>query len=323
MKRFASRFLAAVGAACLAACLPAMAESPFPTRPLRMVVPLAAGGPTDFLARAVAQDMARDLGQPIVVDNKAGADGLIAAREVIASPADGHTVLFAIGSMVASPLQSAPPAFDWSGELAPVGRVARVSFAMAVHPDVPARDIAEFVAHARANPDKLNFATNTLSELAAASQLMKATGIRMTRVPYKGGAQALPDVLAGRVQVMFGPITLIAPQAGKGALRPLATLLPARSAALPDVPTMAEAGYPEVTVPTWQAIFVPAKTPPATVARLSRALQAALARPELRAEIERRAIFVDPSSPAELASAVAQDQRDWLRLIADYRIGKE
>lgn len=323
MKHPAARILAVLGVALCAASSSALAESPYPNKPLRMIVPLPPGGPTDVLARTVAQDMARTLGQPVVVENKAGADGSIAAREAIGSPADGYTILFAIGSMVAFPLQSTPPAFDWAAELAPVGRVARMSFVMAVHPDVPARTVAEFVAYARAHPDRLNFATSTLSELAAASQFMKAAGIRMTRVSYKGGTQAMPDVLAGRVQVMFAPVTLIAPQAQNGALRPLAVLLPQRSAALPDVPTMAEAGYAEVTVPTWQAVFVPAKAPPAVVERLAGALAATLAKPEVRVEIERRSIFVDYGTPAELARTIAQDQQNWTRLIAEHRIGKD
>ena len=307
----------------VAAGLPAHAQSDFPSSPLRLIVPLAAGGPTDFLARSVAQDLARTLGQPVVVENRPGADGLIAARDVIAAPADGHTLLFAIGSMLAAPLQSRPPAFDWRAEFAPLGRVARVPFALVVHPGVPARSVEELVAHARAHPEQLNFATNTLSELMAAAQFMRAAGIRMTRVPYKGGAQAMPDLMAGRVQVWFGPLSLIAPQVQSGTLRALATLLPERSPALPGVPTLTEAGYPAVQVPTWQALFASAKTPAPTLERLASAVAAATARPEVRAEIEKRAIFVDPGAPAELARLVAADQEAWTHLIAEYRLGSE
>ncbi len=307
----------------IAAIPRAQAQGDFPSRPLRLVVPLAAGGPTDFLARTVAQDLARTLGQTVVVENKPGADGMIAAREVMAAPADGHTLLFAIGSMLAAPLQARPPAFDWRTEFAPLGRVARVPFALAVHPGVPARNVEELVAHARAHPEQLNFATNTLSELMAAAQFMRAAGIRMTRVPYKGGAQAMPDLVAGRVQVWFGPVSLIAPQAQSGALRALATLLPERSPALPGVPTLAEAGYPAVQVPTWQALFASAKTPALALERLASAVAAAAARPEVRSEIKKRAIFVDAGAAADLARAVAADQEAWTRLIAEYRLGSE
>jgi hypothetical protein len=166
----------------------------------------------------------------------------------MSAPADGHTLLFTPGSMLAAPLQARPPAFDWLSEFAPIGKAGRLSFCLAVHPDLPVRTVADLVAYARANPDKLSFSTATLSELMAASQFMKATDTRMVRVPYKGGTQAMPDLLAGRVQVMFGPVSLVLPHAKSGAVRVLATLLPQRSAALPDVPTMAEAGVAAVSV---------------------------------------------------------------------------
>jgi len=321
-RRLASHAIAAA-ALISAAASPTHAQGEFPSRALRLVVPLAPGGPTDFLARVVAQDMARTLGQPVLVENKPGGDGLIAAREVISAPADGHTLLFAIGSMLAAPLQSRPPAFDWRAELAPLGRVARVPFALAVHPGLPVRNVQELVAHARSHPDQLNFATNTLSELMAAAQFMRAAGIGMTRVPYKGGSQSMPDLLAGRVQVWFGPVSLIAPQVQAGSLRALATLLPERSPALPGVPTLAEAGYATVQVPTWQALFVPAKTPAPVLERLAAAVAAATARPEVRTEIEKRAIFVDPAPAAELGRMVAAEQGAWVRLIADYRLGSD
>ncbi|MEP6875835.1 MAG: tripartite tricarboxylate transporter substrate binding protein [Burkholderiales bacterium] len=316
------RALAAAALTSTAAS-PAHAQADFPSRALRIVVPLAAGGPTDFLARAIAQDMARTLGQPVIVENKPGADGLIAAREVIAAPADGHTLLLAIGSMLAAPLQSRPPAFDWRADLAPLGRVARVPFALAVHPGVPASSVQELVLYARSHPDQLNFATSTMSELMATAQFMRAAGISMTRVPYKGGAQSMPDLMAGRVQVWFGPVSLIAPQVQAGSLRALATLLPERSPALPGVPTLAEAGYASVQVPTWQALFAPAKTPAPVLERLAAAVTAATARPEVRAEIEKRAIFVDAASAAEVGRMVAAEQDGWIRLIAQYHLGSE
>ena len=179
------------------------------------------------------------------------------------------------------------------------------------------------MAYARTHPDQLNFATSTLSELMAAAQFMRAADIGMTRVPYKGGAQSMPDLLAGRVQVWFGPVSLIAPQVQAGSLRALATLLPERSPALPGVTTLAEAGYATVQVPTWQALFARAKTPAPVLERLAAAVTAATTRPEVRTEIEKRAIFVDAASAAELGRTVAAEQGAWIRLIADYRLGSE
>lgn len=301
----------------------AHAEEAYPAKPVRVVVPLAAGGPTDYLARTLAQSLSTSLGQPVVVENKPGADGAIAAREVINAPADGYTVLFAPGSLVAVPLLSNPPSFDWLAEFAPVGKVGRLSFCLMVNPELPVRNVAELVAYARANPDKLNYATSTMAELMAAAKFMKASGIRMTRVAYKGGAQAMPDLLAGRIQVMFGPASFAVQHVSSGGLRVLATLLPQRSAVLPEVPTLAEAGYAGVTVPTWQSVFVRAGTPAAVVERLAGGIDTMLARPEVRAEFERRLVFVEQAMPQELGATVKQDQAAWSALIAEYKLGTE
>jgi len=302
---------------------PAQAQDAYPSKAVRLVVPLPSGGPTDFLARMVAQHLSRSLGQPIVVDNKPGADGAIGAREVMSAPADGYTLLFTPGSVLAAPLQARPPAFDWLSEFAPIGKAGRLSFCLVVHPDLPVRTVAELVAYARANPDKVSFSTATLSELMAASLFMKATDTRMVRVPYKGGTQAMPDLLAGRIQVMFGPVALVQPHVRSGAVRVLATLLPERSGALPDVPTIAEAGVAGVSVPTWQSIFAPAKTPRPVVDRLAGELAAVMAKPEVRAELERRAMLPETDSPQALAMTVAQDQAAWTRLIAEYKLGAQ
>lgn len=315
--------LLCVFVALTANAIPALAQDIYPTKPIRLVVPLAAGGPTDYIARTVAKSLASSLGQPVIVDNKPGADGAIAAREVIAAVPDGYTLLFVTGSMIAVPLQVRPPSYDWLGQLSPVGKVGRVSFCLAVHPDVPAKTVAEFITYARANPERLNYGTSTMSELMAAAEFMKATGVRMTRVPYKGGAQAMPDLLAGRIHVMFGPVTLAQPYIRTGGIRVLATLLPKRSAVLPDVPTLAEAGYPGVSVPTWQSIFVPEKTPQAVVSRLATELTGILTKPEIGADFERRAVFIETATPNELAATVTKEQTTWLSLIAEYGVDRE
>jgi tripartite-type tricarboxylate transporter receptor subunit TctC len=299
---------------------PVAAQDSFPSKPLRLIVPLPPGGPSDALARVVAQGLSAGLGQSVVVDNKPGADGAIALREALAAPADGQTLLYATGSMLALPLLGKPAPFDWSAELAPVGKLGRVAFALMVHPDVPARSVAELVAYGRAQPGRLNYATSTLGELMVAAQFMKASGMQMTRVPYKGSAQAMPDLLGGRVQVMFGPLNQALSAAGQGGLRVLATLLPRRSAALPDVPTLAEAGYAEVAVPTWQSLFVPGKTPAAVTERLAREVAQVMGRPEVQADLERRALFPEPPSASELAATVVREQTMWAGLIAEYKL---
>lgn len=318
-------FLASLCGCALGVATPLRAEThgAFPSRPLRLLVPLPAGGPSDFIARAVAEQMGSLLGQRVVVENKPGADGLIAAREVAAAAADGYTVLYSPGSMLASSLLSRGPGLDWSRDLAPLGRVARVNFALAVHPDVPAATVADLVAHAKQRPGTLNVATSTPSEVMAMARFMRATGTQFTRVPYKGGTQALPDLLAGRVQVMFGPVALLLPHMRAGTVRILAQLTPQRSSGLPSVPTMSEAGLPEVTVPTWQALYAPAALAPDIKARLAAAVSSAMQDPNLKTELEKRVLSVDTAGPGELAEQIAREMREWQQLAQDFKLAAE
>lgn len=313
--------------AALAGPVPATAQpaaaAAYPTKPLRMLVPVAAGGPSDFIARQVAQQLGTALGQVVTVENKPGANGLLAAREALAAPADGHTLLYAPGSMIAAPLLAKGSGLDWTQDLAPLGKVGRVPFALAVHPGVPAQTVAELVKHAQQQPGGLNVATSTPAEVLAAAQFIKASGVQLTRVPYKGSAQALPDLLAGRVQLMFGPLSVLQPQAKSGALRLLATLAPQRSAALPDVPTMAEAGMAGVDVPTWQGLYTAAKVAPAIRDRLAADIAAVVAKPELRAEFERRMLAVEGASPRELAATITRELTVWSAVVDEYKLSAD
>jgi tripartite-type tricarboxylate transporter receptor subunit TctC len=218
-------------------------------------------------------------------------------------------------------MKAAP--YESLGELAPVSIVGRLTFAMFTHPGVPAKNLAEFIAHARVNPDKLAYASATASEHMAAAQLMKATGISMVRVPYKGGAQALPDLLAGRVQVYFTPISPGLPHVKEGKLRLIATLLPQRTPVAPDAPTIAEAGMAGVSVPTWQAIFAPPKTPREITDRLARDIAQAMKDPDLRAQFERLAILPEGSTPEVLAAAIRDEQKVWAQFVRDNGIVPE
>lgn len=298
----------------------AAAAETFPTRPLRLVVPLPAGGPSDFIARQAAQHLAAALGQAVVVDNKPGANGLVAAREVAAADADGHTLLYAPGSMIAAPLLAKGSSFDWVQQLAPLGKVGRVPFGLAVHPGVPAASVAELASHARAQPGQLNVATSTPSEVMAAAQFMKAAGVTLIRVPYRGAQQAMPDLLAGRVQVMFGPLSVLQPHVKSGALRLLAVLAPERSAVLPEVPTMREAGYAAVSVPTWQALYVSSRASAGTKERLAAAVAAAASRPEFRAELDKRMLAAESASPQDLSATMTSELAAWSSLVDDYKL---
>ncbi|MDQ7743088.1 Bug family tripartite tricarboxylate transporter substrate binding protein [Hydrogenophaga pseudoflava] len=311
-------------AAALAPLGPSHAQAPAAdlsaARSVRMVVPLPAGGPSDFIARLAAQHLSEALGQPVVVENKPGANGLIAAREVAATGGDGQVVLYAPGSMIATPLLARDPGFDWTRELAPLGKIGRVPFGLAVHPGVPATSVAELATLARQQPGALNVATSTPSEVMAAAQFMKAARATLTRVPYKGAQQAMPDLLAGRVQLMFGPLSALQPQVRSGALRLLAVLGSERSAAWPDVPTLGEAGFPGVAVPTWQALYVPVRVDGARQARLAQAVQAVAARPDVQAELGRRLLAAEAASPQELSATIRHELADWAALIDEYRL---
>ena len=318
MKRV-TRFIALLLSAALAAA-PAAAQ--WPAKPIRLVVPFPAGGATDAAARTVGQALSRSLAQPVVIENKPGADGTIAAQTVAAAPADGHTLLFAVASMMALPYLTQPAPFEAS-QFAPVSTVGRFAFGLYVHPSVPAKSVQELVAYARANPGKLNFASATVSEWLAAAQFMKATGTDMARIPYKGGAQAMPDLVAGRVQVYFTPVGPLAlGHVKEGRLRLLATLTDERQAVVPDIPTLAEAGVRGVSVPTQQMILAPAGTPPAVVDRLSGDIGAALRDAGVRADLDKQSLIVEGSSPAQLDATLRVVSREWASFVSEHHLAE-
>ncbi len=295
----------------------------YPNKPVRLVVPFAAGGPSDAAARTLAQGLSPALGQQVVVENKAGANGLIAAQAVAGAPADGYTLLWATGSMVGLPLLQKQPTLDWAKDFSPVALVGRLAFGMYVHPGVPAKSVAEFVGYARANPDRLSYGTSTLSEFLATVNFMKATGVSMVRVPYKGIANAMPDLISGRVQVYFGPMSTGLPQVRDGKLHMLAAALPQRSAAAPEVPTLEELGFHGVSVPVWQAVFAPARTPRDIVGRVSREIGKAAQNAEVRAQYDRQLLQVDAGTPEALAATVKTESAAWERFIRENDIPKE
>jgi tripartite-type tricarboxylate transporter receptor subunit TctC len=299
----------------LAAPTPALAQ--YPAKPVRLIVPFAAGGATDSAARTVGQALARSLGQPVLVENKPGAEGAIAGQAVAGAPADGYTLLFGAISMLALPFTMKPAPFDALADFAPVTTVGRLTFGMYVNPGVPSRSMAEFVAYARANPGKLNYASSTVSEQLAASQFMKAAGADMVKVPYKGGVAAMPDLVTGRVQVYFSPLSTGIGQVKDGRLRMLAVMLPRRSALLPDVPTMEEVGLPSVSVPTYQVILAPMKTPRDIVERLSKEVNLVLQDPQVRTELEKQGLMIEGSTPQALGATMKETTQAWAKFVRD------
>lgn len=310
-------------AAIVAAALPlAAAAADWPAKPLRWIVPFAAGGPTDGVARTVAQHVSKTLGQPVLIENKPGAEGAIAAQTVATSSPDGYTFLVGTSGTMALPATSAATAGFRISDFAPVGAFGSFAYGLFVHPDVPAKSVKELVAHAKAQPGKLNYASANMSEHMATAQFLRATGTDLVRVPYKGAAQAVPDLLANRVQVYFTPLVAGLQQAKDGRLRLLATVQPGRSALAPEAPTLVEAGVSGVAVQTRQMLFAPAKTAPEIVEKLARAVEGAIADPAVKAQLEARALVVEGASPAKLAALLERDNRDWAAFAREHGTGQ-
>jgi len=295
----------------------AAATAQYPSKPIRLVVPFAASGPTDTVARHTSQAMAKLLGQPIVIDNRPGADGAIAAQVVITAPADGHTLFFASSSVLALSQVTKPAPFETLTDLAPVFGVGRFTYAMYLHPSLPTPSMSDFIAYGRSNPGKVTFGSSNLAEFLAAVQVMKPTGIEMLRVPYKGQAQMMPDLIAGRVQVGFGPLGGGLPYVKDGRLRALA-VSPRRSPLIPDVPTMAEVGIRDFYVASYQMILAPAKTPREVVERLAQAATLALKEPELRSRLELMALAIEGAMPQPLSASIREGNGIWTRFARDH-----
>lgn len=306
------------------AAAPPPAGAQYPAKPVRILVALPAGSTVDATARAFAEPLARALGQPVLVENKPGAEGAIAAAIVRSAPSDGYTLLLGQGTaMVGVPLTRKDPPYDPIADFTPVSFIGRFTIFLFAHPDLPAKTMAELVAYARANPGKLSYSTNSITEAILGAQISQAAGIEMIRVPYKGGAAVIQDLVAGRLQLGFMSASMGLPHVQQGRLRALATVLPRRSPAAPDVPTLAEAGFAEVTMTPWIGVFAPAGLPEAIAARLSREINLALELPEVRGRLERHAVQPEASTPHALAAFLKQELATWGQAIRNAGIALE
>ena len=312
----------AASAAALSGIAPAASAQNYPARPLRLIVGYPAGGSTDLVARIMGAWLTDRLGQSVVIENRPGAGTNLAVQAVVASPPDGYTLLFvATTNAINTSFHSTLP-FDFLRDLAPVAGLVELPFVMEVNPSLPANTVAEFIAHAKANPGKLNaasFGTGTVSHMAW--ELFKLmAGVEMVHVPYHGGAPMVTDLIGGRVQAGIDALPNSLPHIRSGALRALAMTGPARSAALPDVPTVGEtvAGY---EVSGWTGIAVPAGTPAAIVATLNREINAGLSDPRIAArlaEVGGRPILVT----AEQFGAMWQRDTDKWAKVVKFAAGK-
>ncbi|MCZ2498807.1 tripartite tricarboxylate transporter substrate binding protein [Xylophilus sp. Kf1] len=311
------RLAALAGAACAAAGPVRAAD--FPARPITLVVPYAPGATTDTLGRAVAEIMSRKLDTPVLVDNKAGANGIIGATFVSNAAADGYTILFSSDSSnVLNPLLYSKLRYDPDRDLKPLTLLSDLPVVLVVDARLPIQNLAEFVQYARANPNAVNYgSTGNGGTFHLAGELFaQQAGIRMTHVPYKGGAPAIAGMLGGETQALFGVIGSNLPYLKAGKLRAIALAGRQRMAVLPGVPTFAEQGYPDFVVLVRYGLSVPAATPPAVVATLNDAAQVALADPEFRKKFEAQGFVVPArSGPAEFKAVIESDKVLWRDLI--------
>ena len=299
--------------------IPDAKAADYPARPIKLVVAYPPGGPTDILARVVADFLGRDLKQATLVENRPGAQGAIGAEAVARADPDGYTLLVAAGSMIVlNPLLYKKLSYDPAKDFRMLALVTDFPVLMEVHPSVPARTIAEFVAYARQNPGKLNFGSaGTGGTIHLAGEMFKRmAGIEMTHVPYKGAAPALTDLLAGNIQVMFDSVSTALPPVRSGMLRALGVSSAQRFRDLPDVPTIAESGYPDYLVSVWYGVAAPAKLPEEVAQKLTDSLNRAMNDEAFRATLEKIGYTVfRPRSAAEVKQFIDADWARWSAVI--------
>jgi tripartite-type tricarboxylate transporter receptor subunit TctC len=326
MKRVVNAlFVLALSAPLLCPAL-VFAEKPWPSKPLRIVVPFPAGGATDVFARMVVQPLSEHLGEPVIVENRVGANGTIGTESVARAPADGYTLL--MGTIATHSIQQALLAslpYDPVKDFIPVVQVASQAYVVVVRPEFAANSLAELTAIAKQNPGKLTYAAGAMGTAGHLfAELYRArAGIDIVAVQYKGSTPAMNDVLGGHVPFIFDVILTTMPHIRSGRLRPLAVTGAQRSPLLPDVPTVAEQGFPGYDAVGWNGLYVPARTPQAVVEQLNREVNVVLAQPELRDRVTSLGASVVGGTSDQFAQFMRGEAAKWGKLIRDNRIAAD
>jgi tripartite-type tricarboxylate transporter receptor subunit TctC len=304
------------GLATLALSILTCEAQTFPNRPVRILVPLSPGGGMDTVARGLAQKLGDSLGQTVAVDNRPGAGSAVALEILASSAPDGHTLMMSSLTPVIHPLLYGSR-FDLARDFSAVSQVTAQGYVLTVHPSVPAKSVLEFVQYLKANPNKLNFSSSGIgSPIHMAGELFQlATGTKMIHVPYKGMGAAYTDMVGGRVQVGFPTVISSLPHVQAGRLRPLAVTTPKRVAAMPDMPTFAEAGVKGVVVVNWYGLIAPARTPKPILERLARETHTAMHSPGMIKRLAAEGSEPVGSSPDEFAAHVRAEIAQWSRVI--------
>jgi tripartite-type tricarboxylate transporter receptor subunit TctC len=307
------------GAAALTASAGAAFAQAYPSRTIKIIVPTPAGGPVDTMGRIVANAMPALLGQPVVIENRAGAGNTIGSKAAAAADPDGYTLIYTAASgLIMSPMLHKNAGYT-AADFAPVAILTETPMVLVVHPSVQAKTLKELIALAKANPGKLNYSTGgagTLPHLTA-ELFKKLSGTQITHVPYHGGGPALADVVAGQVQMTFDTVGTSLGFIRDGKLRCLALVGPKRISQLPDVPSMPELGYPSIVTGAWTALLAPKATPPAIVARLNKASNEALKAPAVMAALDRLGTQARGGGPEALAAVIKSDTEKWTPIVKE------
>lgn len=291
----------------------------YPNRPVRIVVAFTAGGTTDILARSVGQHLSERFKQPFVIDNKPGAGGNLGTEMVVRSAPDGYTLIVAsVGPIAVNPTLFKSLSYNPLTDLVPIVQIADVPNVLVVHPSLPVKTVEELIGHAKAHPDKLNYSSTGVGTSSHLSGFMfcRRAGITATHVPYKG-AEALKDLLAGRVQFMFATIPSVMQHIQAGKLLAMAVSSVKRSRSLPEVPTVAESGFPDFDAGSWFGFFAPKGTPDAVVAQLNRAVNDILAMPSLEAQLIREGADPAGGTPAAFGQFVQREFQKWRQVVRE------
>jgi tripartite-type tricarboxylate transporter receptor subunit TctC len=318
-------FKLALIALCVAGCPAASFAQAYPTKTIRLIVPFPAGGPNDIIARVVSQRMAEILKQPIIIDNRGGQGGVLGTDMVAKAAPDGYTIgIVSAGALAISPMME-KVAYETLRDLAPVTLVAKVPEMLVVANNVPANNMMELVALAKAQPGKLNFASSGPGSLPhLAGELFKLTAqIDIVHVPYRGAALAVNDLLGQQVQMAFFDMPILLPQIKAGKLKPIAIGALARAASAPDVPTTAEAGLPDLQTENWYGMVAPAKTPPEIIATLNKAAVEAVKDPSVQEKLSSQGAILVGDSPEHFRVYIENETRKWAKVIKDANVHTE
>ena len=325
VKRSRVRLLGAAAAMALGATITttlalAADATNWPTQPVKLIVPFAPGGTSDVLAREIAARLQVALKQTVVVDNKAGAGGVLGADSVAKAAPDGYTVLLGtIATHAINPALMPKMPYKADRDFAPVILLGKISNVLLIGPGAQARTVKDIVAAAKAKPGDITFASagQGTSQHLSGEVFRLMTGADLTHVPYKGSAPAIQDVMGGQVPMSFETVTVALPQIKAGKVKAVAVTSAKRSAQLPDVPTLAESGVPGFDVSSWQALYLPAGTPPAIVAKLNAEVQKIVAQPEVKAKMESLGLEYAPNTPAQFTEFQKAEQARWAKVIKD------